>query len=269
MTASTQPPPREQHADDQSRQTLNWSKRSRVIVSCLVIAHLMAVAVPPLAFQSVGPLGLSPAVETVLFPVEHYSQMLYLDRGYAFFAPDPGPSHLIQAGLTDGSGKLTERMYPDRQAQWPRLLYHRHFMLTEYLNDIHQPPGPPEDLVKSDAEAAASWGAARTRYEHVRRSMSEHLEAAYPGNTAAIRRIEHLIPGVIEFQEQPISLTDRRLYQFLLDQPIALRPEGDLVAPDRPPEAVPVPDGREPKEGEASSSQSDPEGDDLSEVPES
>ena len=220
-----------------------WSSRARIFASVLLIVHLLAVVVPPLAFQTIGPLGMSPAVETLLVLIEDYSQMLYLDRGYAFFAPDPGPSHLIQAGLTDGTGKLTEYTYPDLQQQWPRLLYHRHFMLAEYLNDIHQPPGPPDELIKQDPESAAIWSDARARYEHVRRSMTTHLERPYPGSTAAIRRIEHLIPDVIEFRDESISLSDQRLYQVLLDQPIALESNGNLVAPDRPPESVPTPDG--------------------------
>lgn len=245
MTASTQPPIDDPHADEPCPSAAGWSSRKRIIVSVLLVGHLLAVAVPPLAFQTIGPLGLSPAVETLLVPVEHYSQMLYMDRGYAFFAPDPGPSHLIQVGLTDGKGTLTERTYPDRQQQWPRLLYHRHFMLAEFLNDIHQPPGPSTELIKEDPEAATSWSNARARYERVRRSMSEHLEYAHPGSSVAIRRIEHLIPGVLEFQEQPISLTDPRLYQVLLDQPMALQSVGDLVAPNRPPEAVAVPENKQ------------------------
>ena len=253
MTASTL----RQSVDDSSakadqERASRWSLRARIIGSLLVLAHLLAVAVPPLAFQTIGPLGMSPAVETLLIPVESYSQFLYLDRGYAFFAPDPGPSHLIQAGLTDGAGNLVERTYPDLQQQWPRLLYHRHFMLAEYLNDLHQPPGPPDELIKEDPESAAIWSDARARYEHVRRSMAEHLEHAHPGNTVAIRRLEHLIPDVIEFREASIALTDPRLYQVLLDQPVALESDGDLIAPDRPPESVPIPDGEEDETNQSS-----------------
>ena len=210
-----------------------------------MVGHLLAVSIPPLAFQANGPLGLSPAVETALGPVEGYSQFMYLDRGYAFFAPDPGPSHLIQAGLTDGSGNLTEQMYPDLEQQWPRLLYHRHFMLAEYLNDAHQPPGPPAELIEADAEAATNWRNARARYEHLRMSMTKHLEHANPGSTAAIRRIEHLIPDLLEYREEPIALTDQRLYEVLLDKPTALQAEGDLVAPERALEEIAVPQGQE------------------------
>jgi hypothetical protein len=213
---------------------------------------MLAVAAPPLAFQTNGPLGLSPAVETALVPVEQYGEFLYLNRGYAFFAPDPGPSHLIQAGMTDGAGNLTEEMYPDLEHQWPRLLYHRHFMLAEFLNDAHLPPGPPPELIEADPEAAENWRNARARYENLRLSMTEHLEHANPGSTAAIRRIEHLIPNVIDYQEEPIALNDKQLYEVLLDQPAVLQVDDDLIAPDRPPEAIDVPRGQEsaPEEAE-------------------
>lgn len=236
MTASRQPPSPPQRPD-------RWSGRIRIVISLLLLGHLLAVILPPLAFQSRGPLGLSPSVEAVLLPVERYSQWMYMNRGYAFFAPEPGPSHLIQAGLTDNAGKLTEKMYPDRDDQWPRLMYHRHFMLSEFLNEIHQPPGPPPELVQDEPEIAESWHHSRDRYEQVRRSMVSHLEHVNPGSTAALRRIEHLIPGVIEFQQEPIRLTDRRLYQVLLDQPVALQIDGNLVAPDSSPEDVLAPGG--------------------------
>ncbi len=243
MTANHQPtssPP-----PDSGRNS-RWSRPARFVVSLLLAGHLLAVVLPPLAFQTSGPLGLSPSVEMAIVPVEQYSQFMYLDRGYAFFAPDPGPSHLIQAGLTDGSGKLTEQIYPDRQQQWPRLLYHRYFMLAEFLNDAHQPPGPPPELGKEAPEAALSWRDARARYEHLRHSMAKHLEHTHPGSTVGIQRIEHLIPGVIEFQERPTDLTDKRFYAVLLDNPQALQSEGKLIAPNRTPEAVQIPDGRSP-----------------------
>ncbi len=147
----------------------------------LVIGHLLAVLLPPLSFQTRGPLGLSPAVATLLAPFEGYGQFLYIDRGYAFFAPDPGPSHLIQAAITDGGGQRIEIMYPDREQQWPRLLYHRHFMLSEFMDEIYQPPGPPQELVELDREEAEFWVRSRARYEHVRQSVVEHLQAEYPG----------------------------------------------------------------------------------------
>ena len=80
----------------------------RFSLSILVLMHLAAVVLPPLSFQSRGPLGGSPFVTNLIRPFEAYCQFLYLDRGYSFFAPDPGPSHLIQIRVADSSGASEE-----------------------------------------------------------------------------------------------------------------------------------------------------------------
>jgi hypothetical protein len=208
------------------------SKRWRLVISILIIGHLLAVAMPPLAFQA----GPSPSVASLLWPVRGYGQFLYLDRGYAFFAPDPGPSHLIQAAITEPDGKITEAMYPDLQQQWPRLKYHRHFMLAEYLNEIYELPGPPPELVEADPEAADQWARLRRRYELVRQSMRDHLQHV-SDKFVQIRRIEHLIPTHLDYLNDPIPLSDPRRYIVLLDQP--------LDAPAGPPEPIPAPGERD------------------------
>ncbi len=209
-------------------------KRSlRIVFSLLIVWHLVAVVAPPLAFQARGPLGTSPSVNSVLRPVDAYGQFLYINRGYAFFAPDPGPSHLVQVAVTT-NGQTSERMYPDRNDQWPRLMYHRHFMLTEYLEEIYQPPGPPADMIELEPETAELWRRARDRYTQVRLSVTEHLEHENPGSEVAIRRVEHLIPNVIDYQNDPIPLDDQRLYRVLLDDPV------DIGAPVAT-EAIPLP----------------------------
>jgi len=219
----------------------------RLGLSVLLVFHLVALFAPPLAFQARGPVGRSPAVESLVAPVRRYGEFLYLNRGYAFFAPDPGPSHLIQAAITDPSGERIERMYPDLDRQWPRLLYHRHFMLAEFLNDAHRPPGPPEELAEIDRGEYESWRLGRSRYEHLRRSIVEHLQRKHPGHEVAIRRIEHALPGFIEFNADNIRLDDERLYNVLLDQPLEAA-EGEQAAgrrddslPSASPEAIPTP----------------------------
>lgn len=230
-----------------SRQKPNvLSRRWRIGLSMLLVVHLLAVAVPPLAFQTRGPLGQpSEAVDVLFRPLSRYSQFLYLDRGYAFFAPNPGPSHLIQAAISSDSETI-ERMYPDREQQWPRLLYHRHFMITEFLEEIYQPPGPPEELRRLDPAEAENWAQARARYEYVRQSVIDHLRHENPGREVAVRRIEHLIPDLDLYREEPIELTDERLYRVLLDEPIVLNLDGnaELSAPEGPAESVPPPSGQ-------------------------
>ena len=209
----------------------------RIGISVAIGFHLLATFGPPLAFQTRGALGNSPSVETLLAPVRGYGQFLYIDRGYAFFAPDPGPSHLFQAAITDSTGETVEQMYPDLDRQWPRLLYHRHFMLAEFLNEIYQPPGPPPQLQQIDRQGYAAWKQLRARYERVRQSFVEHLETRYPDHEVAIRRLEHAIPGFAEFLAESIQLDDPRLYRVLLDRPVPLPPrEGEIepMEPGRP-----------------------------------
>jgi hypothetical protein len=278
------------------RPTLNrWLRLS---LSLLVTLHLLAVVAPPLAFQARGPLGLSPSVNTLISWVQDYSQFLYMDRGYAFFAPDPGPSHLIQVAIASEPGTqepgtqesgtqesgtqesgtqksgtqepgtqepgAQEQMYPDRQAQWPRLLYHRHFMITEFLEEIYQPPGPPPALFQVDPVEAENWTRARARYEHVRQSVIDHLRHENPGREVAVRRIEHLVPNLSDYRNDRIELTDPRLYQVLLDEPIA---SDELSAPAAPPESIPPPSGQPLPASPGAASDDSPSDSPASETP--
>lgn len=206
-------------AFDDSPSDVNF-RRFKIIASAFLIYHLLAVVLPPLSVQTGSVDGPSPLVGLLIRPFAGYGQFLHMDRGYAFFAPDPGPSHLIQAAFTQADGSITEQRYPDRDDQWPRLLYHRHFMLAEFLNEAYFPPGPPDDLFESDPAVAAIWEQRRGRYEYIRRSLIEHLRSENEGREVQILRIEHALPGLQEFVEQPIELNDPRLYNVLLDQPI-------------------------------------------------
>jgi hypothetical protein len=65
-------------------------------------------------------------------PMRWYLDALYLNQGHSFFAPDVGPGHLIQYECFDVNGKSIERgELPSRKENWPRLLYHRYFMLAD------------------------------------------------------------------------------------------------------------------------------------------
>ena len=191
--------------------------------------HLLTLVMAPLSFRARGPSGRSPIVETIARPTNGYGQFIYADRGYAFFAPDPGPSHLIQAAITSEDGTRHEIMIPDLDAQWPRLMYHRHFMLAEYLNEIYQPKGPPRELVRTNREAAQEWVRLRARYEHLRDSILDHLRAVNPRKEVAVRRIEHLVPDLTLYLEEPVSLDDKRLYRVLLDNPVSVGPPVDAT----------------------------------------
>lgn len=209
------------HARDAAETpSLFASRRTRFAISVLVIGHLWAVVGRPFEFATQGPFGTSPSASMFFQPVRGYSQFAYLDHGYAFFAPEPGPSHFFQAALKPPQGERFERKFPDLSDQWPRLLYHRHFMLAEFLNDVYHPPGEPPAEIAADALAAAQWRQGRKRYEDIRDSILNHLRAEHPRCEVAIRRVEHRQPGLPEFLQDGTSIRDERLLQVLLDAAI-------------------------------------------------
>lgn len=120
-----------------------WSPWLRAIVSAAVVWHLIGVMVAPLSvpprFEGRDSV-LGSQLKTVYTP---YITALYLNHAYKFFAPNPGDSHLVRYDLyfADGTKRVgrDEQLFPDRLRHWPRLLYHRHFMLTEFINDFAPP----------------------------------------------------------------------------------------------------------------------------------
>ena len=55
------------------------------------------------------------------------------------FAPNPGGSMILNYEVEHADGTISSGVYPNKQI-YPRLLYHRHFMLTEYINQIEMFP---------------------------------------------------------------------------------------------------------------------------------
>jgi hypothetical protein len=66
-----------------------------------------------------------------------YMNLTFINHGYEFFAPNPAATHLIRYQAYDAQGVLLhQEVFPDRQAQWPRLFYHRHMMLAEQVGEL-------------------------------------------------------------------------------------------------------------------------------------
>ena len=85
----------------------------------------------------IAPAAVSPSSDLVqagwdLF--QPYLQILYLNHGYHFFAPEPGDSTLLAFQAERADGTVVSGRIPNRGIV-PRLLYHRHFMLTEQMKD--------------------------------------------------------------------------------------------------------------------------------------
>lgn len=250
-----------QGAGAQSAPEVQLSRKLQVVFSCLILLQLLAVIAEPFRFFTLSSRGTSPAADIPRETLAPYVEFTYLDHGYFFFAPEPGPSHLIEATFDEG-GRESSVRYPDRRAQWPRLLYHRHFMLTENLHQLWAPPIDPElaENKNRDAEQQRlfeNWTRDRLRFESMRDSMAKHLAERFNAEDVRIQRIEHRLPSDTEVLVDRMRLNDRRFYLYLPDaapeQPVAPMDAADReglpgIASDSPielgtREAIPADEG--------------------------
>lgn len=196
-----------------------WSLPLRLIASALISFQVMAVFWPPFTFASrAGNGSSSPFADGVMSWMRPYVSFMFLDHGYFFFAPNPGPSHLVQYKVEFADGrKPMEGVFPNLQEEQPRLLYHRHFMLAESLQNAFVPPEEPQaprlpntlsqaerrsleaEQKKILALQTAAWKHRREQYELLRKSFEDHLLAKYGGSQVTITRREHLLLSPDEF----------------------------------------------------------------------
>jgi len=141
----------------------------RVVISAAILVHLTAVFTGPWAF---APLH-SPLADDFYRALRPYIEGLALSNGYRFFAPEPGPSHLLRYEMVLADGSRQEGMIPNLKTEWPRLLYHRHFMLSEFLNSIDT-PGAPKGLAQTYAESFAEHLAYTHDAEQVKLTLKRH-----------------------------------------------------------------------------------------------
>jgi hypothetical protein len=173
-----------------------WSLALRIAVSLVIAFHVFAVFVGPWAMpQQASPLAAD--FGSVLRP---YVDALYLNNGYRFFAPEPGPSHLIRYELKLADGREVKGQFPDHKVNRPRLLYHRYFMLSEFANTLNIENGPPE---------------AEVVFKLYVRSYARHLAIKYDAKQVKLTLVRHLLPGIDAVRRGEMKLDDPRLYEEL------------------------------------------------------
>ena len=201
----------------------SWSPVARRVASVLIALHVAAVFIAPFAFACSTPASSSPFADGLMWVLRPYIDGLYLNHGYAFFAPNPGASHLVRYRVEYDDGRQPiEGMFPDLKSQRPRLLYHRHFMLAEQLHNLYTPAElPPEiplspDMTRQVTEPQrraltegmrqehrrrlAGWNHSRELYLSFRQSLENHLRSRYGGDRVTLTRVEHGLLGPAEFQ---------------------------------------------------------------------
>lgn len=152
----------------------NWTDRPwlRRFVSVGLGFHLMALVIAPLAVAPTSPLW-----QRAWLVFQPYLEGMNLNHGYHFFAPDPGPSHLVHHELRFDDGHVETGFFPNVRQHQPRLRYHRHFMLSEFLNNL------------------AIDDSRRELFEAVTHSYAEHLRYEHRAAEVTLSLRRHYVPG--------------------------------------------------------------------------
>ena len=230
-----------------------WGALARGVVSLVIILYLAVVLLGPLA-NPVGSEELTIPLSRVARPVH---QAMYLGHGYRFFGPDPGPGHLLAYRIETSAGQVVEGQFPDRSQHWPRLLYHRWFMLSETVYDHFAFTPTAEVFQKSlqelqqEMDVARAEGAPREileqlelqqwtmrrdydlssqRFEILLRGIAGYLIRKYEGQSIQLFCLERLIPLPVDVRAGS-ELDDPR---YLSDaQQIAEFTRAELLIEDR------------------------------------
>lgn len=228
-------------AEQNSNVCPTWLRRL-----CLGLAalHLLGVLSEPLRFFSRSELGVAPDFGWLRETSKPYSQWLYLDHGYFFFAPNPGPGHLIRCSLSEKKdaehlepdASARTRFFPDRKSDWPRLRYHRYFMLSEFYNSRYAPRQVTDEL-KKDSEFMARWTFDNDLYLQIQSSMTKSLKHSTGATQVDLRRFERLLPDPPQILREGLALDDPRFLVLLPETMIEPIPK----APELPPKSELVP----------------------------
>jgi hypothetical protein len=187
------------------------SRGARWLISGLLLFHLGALFV--------GPWAVPPAsvmAERGWRFYRPYLEAAFLNHGYNFFAPEPGPSHLLKYELVFADGKQSQGIIPDLVNEQPRLRYHRHFMLTEWMNNAlvaednrreqlaleGKTPSEMEQLIRHEGSLAASYA----------RSYADHLLTTHGAARVTLTLRRHAIPSPDDVAKGQ-KLDDPSLYQ--------------------------------------------------------
>ncbi len=167
------------------------SPRLRLIISVVLLFHLGAVLVAALNVPPVSGL-----VSRVARGIRWHTETLLVMPGYRFFAPNPGPADMMRVAILSADGERREEDYPDIKRQWPRLLYHRHFMLTSRLS------------LEPDAPMVQAFA----------RSYARHVAARENAREVSVYRLVHALPTMEQVRAGAV-LSDKDTYRIEYDSP--------------------------------------------------
>jgi hypothetical protein len=172
-TPAPKPRPATPQREGSGRRAGRPALAIRVVFTVFIVWHFTGVFLAALSVNNNSELVLGIAQH---WPMQWYLDLLYMNQGHSFFAPEVGPGHVIRYQLLDQNGREIEHGdFPSRKEHWPRLLYHRYFMLAD------QSELPFNDKTNRDL-----W---QRRYLEAfgRQLLREHVQA----ETVVLRRYNH------------------------------------------------------------------------------
>jgi hypothetical protein len=165
--------------------------------SLLIAWHVSAVFLAPLSIPPSSQLIVDLAQRP---PMQWYLDALYINHGYEFFAPNPSDGHLIRYQVLDERGGVIQQgEFPNLKDEWPRLRYHRYFMLADQ-----------SELPVPDEKIRDQW--LRTYLA----AYARQLLRQYGGQTARVQRIVHY-PLFLNDALKGMELTDPQTYETQLE----------------------------------------------------
>ncbi len=210
--------------DEKSKPAFTLPRWATTLLSVFAVVHVIAVYAEPFRFstQAESP---APADDALLIrnALKPYIDMMYLNHGYYFFAPNPGPSHLVVCVFNDVdfsskpntaediNNHLERIVYPDKAIQKPRLLYHRYFMYTEFYHTLFTPNDLPENA-NDGAPMPPELKRGKALYAALGQSLEKYFNVRYPERRFQIFRVEHGLPTARQVLDEGMKLDDPRLY---------------------------------------------------------
>jgi hypothetical protein len=177
-------PPNDQAAFVTSRAV---PRPVRLLLSLVILVYLAGVIIAPLS----GPPPASELSQVILQPFRPLLGALYLGHGYRFFAPNPGPGHSLRWTITMPDGSTITGSTPDVETDWPRLLYHRRFMVPEKIAPLVPPVDAPPEI---RAQARGDW-------LPLVKGVAGNLLRTHRGDRISLELVEHYLPGPDEVAE--------------------------------------------------------------------
>lgn len=179
--------PQEQQPSDDQTIWHQWPLAVRIFASVVIMVYLLAVAIPPLA----GPPPASELANVILQPFRPLVGAISLSHGYRFFAPNPGPGHSIRWTMLTARGNTLKGVIPDAKTDWPRLLYHRRFMIPEKIAALVPSLLAPAEIRR---EATRDW-------QPFAEDIATHLLIKHSGQEVTLELVEHYLPDTFELKE--------------------------------------------------------------------